>query len=159
MGVGDFLAHPSGQDEQPDEIIGALQVLVACGIASPMRGLLNQTSTNGIAQPRLVGGFNRFLDKTDLNGDDVWFASQVMGCGIALPAREAFVMQALNRAGLSNSVSALLPELRRIANTTAALAILQNDDAPTPESAQKLVREVVGQSLPQWYAYALLEAA
>jgi hypothetical protein len=67
-------------------------------------------------------------------------------------------MQALNRAGLSNSVSALMPELRRIANTPTALSIMQTDE-PTPELARALVQDVVGKSLPQWYAYALLGAA
>jgi hypothetical protein len=67
-------------------------------------------------------------------------------------------MQALNRAGLSNSVSALMPELRRIAHTPTGMKIMQADE-PTPEMAQSLVRDVVGKSLPQWYAYALLGAA
>jgi hypothetical protein len=158
MGIGDFLSHPSGKDEQPEKIIGALQILAACGIAIPMRGFLNQRSNRSVAQPRLVGNFNRYLDKTDLNGDDVMLASQALGCGVLISARDAFVMQALNRAGLSNSVSALMPELRRIAHTKGAHAILANDE-PTPEMAQSLVRDVVGASLPQWYAYALLEAA
>jgi hypothetical protein len=159
MGIGDFLAHPSGQNEQPEKIIEALQILVACGIASPMRGLRAANSnTSSIAQPRLVGSFNSYLDKTDLSDKEVWFSSSVMGCGVAVPARDAFVMQALNRAGLTNSVSALMPELRRIANTPSAKTIFKSAD-PTAEIAQELIRDVVGKSLPQWYAYALLSAA
>jgi hypothetical protein len=157
-GVGDFLAHPSGKGEKPENVIEALKVLVACGIAHPMRGLLTHAANKAVTQPRLVGSFNRFLDKTNLDGDDVWFASPALGYAIAVPAREAFVMQALNRAGLANSVSALMPELRRIANTTAGQLILQSGE-PTTEFAQALVRDVVSKSLPQWYAYALLEAA
>jgi hypothetical protein len=157
MGIGDFLSHPSGQGDSPEKILESLQVLVACGIAIPMRGLRNQGNHSSIAQPRLVGSFNRYLDKTDLTDKDVWFASQVIGCGVAISAREAFVMQALNRAGLSNSVSALMPELRRIAPTEAAMPIMQTTE-PTAEMAQTLVRDVVSKSLPQWYAYALLES-
>ncbi len=158
IGIGDFLLHPSGEGEKPSKIVEALQILVACGIASPMRGVHGPVSHANVAQPRLVGSFNRYLDKTDLTDKDVWFASSVMGCGVSLPARDAFVMQALNRAGLSNSVSALMPELRRIAHTPAGMSIMQAEE-PTPEMAQSLVRDVVGKSLPQWYAYALLEAA
>ena len=51
-----------------------------------------------------------------------------------------------------------MPELRRIANTPAGMSIMQAQE-PTPEMAQSLVRDVVSKSLPQWYAYALLEAA
>jgi hypothetical protein len=158
IGIGDVLAHITGQGEKPEKILEALQVLVACGFANPMRGALHATNTSGIVQPRLVGNFNRYLDKTDLSDKDVWFASQVAGCGISLPASEAFVMQALNRAGLTNSVSALMPELERIAHTPASLSVIKADE-PTAELARDLIREVVNNSLPQWYAYALLEAA
>ncbi|MGB9154646.1 MAG: methyltransferase regulatory domain-containing protein [Alphaproteobacteria bacterium] len=158
VGVGDVLSHPAGQGEQPEKILEALQILVACGIASPMRGQMTSTVSDSTAQPRLVGSFNRYLDKTDLTDKDVYLSSQVMGCGITFSAREAFVMQAVNRAGLTNSVSALMPELRRIAHTPASMSVIKADEA-TPEMALSLVRDVVGKSLPQWYAYALLEAA
>ena len=158
VGVGDILLHTSCQDERPEKILEAMQVLVACGFVNPMRGALTSTQRDTITQPRLVGSFNRFLDKTDLTHQDVLFASQVAGCGIALPAREAFVMQAINRAGLHNSVSALMPELRRIANTPMALSVIQTEE-PTAEIAHAMILDVVSKSLPQWYAYALLEAA
>jgi hypothetical protein len=158
IGLGDFMSHPSGKDENAEKALEAIQILVACGIAAPMRGLRAPGNHASIAQPRLVGSFNRYLDKTDITDKEVWFASQVMGCGVSLSARDAFVMQALNRAGLSNSVSALMPELRRIAPTGAAMPVMQTSE-PTTEIAQSLIREVVGQSLTQWYAYALLEAA
>jgi hypothetical protein len=158
IGVGDVLAHPSGADEKPEKILEAIQILVACGIALPMRGQHNIARNNGLAQPRLVGSFNRFIDKTPLGDQEVWLASEVLGCGVSIPARDAFVMQALNRAGLSHSVSALMPELRRISGTLAGQAIIKTAE-PTAEIAHELIVEILGKSLPQWYAYALLEAA
>ncbi len=158
IGVGDVLAHPTGEGENPALLLESLQILVACGIAIPMRGQLTSTNQSNMTHPRLVGNFNRSLDKVSLSDTSVWMASQVMGCGVKISAKEALVMQALNRAGLSNSVSALMPELTRLTGTTA-LATLFPTGEPTPELAQGLVREIVSQSLPQWYAYALLEAA
>lgn len=158
VGVGDFLSHPSGQGENADKVIAAIQILVACGIAVPMRGKRAATNTASVAQPRFVGSFNRYIDKTSVTNDDVWMASPVLGCGVKVTAREALVMQALNRAGLANSVSALMPELRRLAETGQASAILPMS-TPTPEAVQEMVRDIVGQSLPQWYAYGMLEAA
>ena len=52
IGIGDFLLHPSGQDEKPSKIVEALQVLVACGIASPMRGVHGPVKHASVAQPR-----------------------------------------------------------------------------------------------------------
>lgn len=158
IGVGDALAHETCKDEKPEKIIEALQILVACGFAWPMRGMISAINVGGVSQPRLVGSFNRFLDKTDLTDQKVLFASQVAGFGVTLPAREAFVMQAINRAGINNSVSALMPELRRIANTPLAVEIFKSEE-PTAEIAHAMILDVVGKSLPQWYAYALLEAA
>lgn len=158
LGVGDVMSHPAGLGEQPAKILEVLQVLVACGLALPMRGALTSTNVGTTAKPRLVGSFNRFLDKTSLSDTDVMFASQVAGCGVTLPARDAFVIQALNRGGLNNSVSALMPELRRIANTSTSLSIF-NAKEPTAEMAHAMILDIVGESLPQWYAYALLEAA
>jgi hypothetical protein len=158
IGIGDILAHPSGCGEAPEKILEALQILVACGFASPMRGTMTANNNFSVSQPRFVGNFNRFLDKTNLTDQDVLFASQVAGCGVVLPAREAFVMQAINRVGLSDSVMALMPELQRIANTPAAMSVI-NAEEPTAEIAHAMVLDIVGKSLPQWYAYALLEAA
>ncbi len=158
VGVGDVLAHASGVGENPDKIIEAFQILVACGFASPMRGTMTSSNSADVTQPRLVGNFNRFLDKTHLSDEDVLFSSQVAGCGVVLPAREAFVMQAINRVGLNESVPALMIELQRIAHTPAALSIIKNDE-PTAEIAHEMIVNIVGKSLPQWYAYALLEAA
>jgi hypothetical protein len=158
IGVGDVLSHPSCAGETPEKIMETFQILVACGVAMPMRGQLMALSAGSSAQPRLVGNFNRYLDKTPLTDKDVTLSSQVMGCGIAFSARDAFVMQAVNRAGLNNSVSALMPELRRIAHTSVSLSVFKADE-PTVEMARDLIQDVVGKSLPQWYAYALLEAA
>jgi len=158
VGIADILEHPSCEGISPEKAMEVLQILVACGYAIPMRGSLTTTKMTSVEQPKLVGSFNRFLDKTELGDNDVLFASQVAGCGIALSAREAFVIQAINRVGLNGSVSALMPELRRIANTPTAEKIIQEKE-PTPEGAHAMIIDIAGKSLPQWYAYALLEAA
>ncbi|MFA4994265.1 MAG: methyltransferase regulatory domain-containing protein [Bdellovibrionales bacterium] len=158
IGVGDVLVYPSCRGEEPEKILEAFQLLVACGFASPMRGVMTSNNNSDVSQSRLVGNYNRFLDKTSLTDQDVLFASQVTGCGVVLPAREAFVMQAINRVGLNDSVAALMMELQRIAHTPAALSIIETEE-PTAEIAHAMIIDIVGKSLPQWYAYALLEAA
>jgi len=105
----------------------------------------------------LAGGVNRYIEKKDLDNQDVVFSSQVAGCGLVFPAQDAFVMQAIGRAGFNNSVNALLGELQRVANTPSALPNIRS--APTPEVAHKMILDTVEKSLPQWYALAILEAA
>ncbi|MDX2028478.1 MAG: methyltransferase regulatory domain-containing protein [Alphaproteobacteria bacterium] len=157
--IGDFLAHPDGQGFAPMEVVGAVQILVACGLAQPMRGLYQGAGMSNLEQPKLSGSFNLYLDKTDVTGEDVWLASPVLGGAIILSPRDALVMQALNRAGLANSVAALLPELGRLAQNPSRAARVMDTAEPTPETAHNMIEDAVGRSIIQWYAYGLLEAA
>lgn len=157
--IGDFLAHPDGEGFPARDVVGAVQILIACGIARPMRSNYKMPETAlSVMQPRLVGGFNRHLDETQVTGE-VLLASPVVGSAITVTARDALVMQALNRVGLADSVSALLPELQRLAQDPVTAARVMDVAEPTAEIAKHMVEDVVSQSIVQWYAYGILEAA
>ena len=157
--VGDFLSHPTGKGYAPDEVVGALQILIACGIAKPMRGGNPSSNMKDIAKPKLVGSFNRFLDKMPVTGAKTWLASPVLGSGMALSPRDALVMQALDRVGLSDSVSALMPELERLSKDPATASQIMDTTEPTAEMAHSMIEDAVSASILKWYAYGLLEAA
>ena len=159
VGIGDFLAHPEGKSFSATDVVNAIQTLVACNIARPMRGHYKSITRADIAQPRLVGSFNRYLDKTAITGNKVWLASPVAGSAVEVSARDALVMQALNRVGLANAVSALLPELQRLAKDPVSAASILHAVAPTSETATKMIKDSVTESAVQWYAYGLLAAA
>jgi hypothetical protein len=157
--VGDFLSHPDGKGYAPSEVVGALQILIACGIARPMRGGNPSSNLKNIDNPKLVGSFNRYLDKIPVTGAETWFASPVLGSGIALSPRDTLVMQALDRAGLADSVSALMPELERLSKNPAAASRIMDSTEPTAEMAHSMIEDAVSRSILKWYAYGLLEAA
>jgi len=159
VGIGDFLAHPNGKNFSAADVVNAIQTLVACGIARPMRGHYKSTTRADIAQPRLVGSFNRYLDKTAIDGNKIWLASPVAGSAMEVSARDALVMQALNRAGLANAASVLLPELQRLAKDPVSAASILHAVAPTSETATQMIKDSVMESAVQWYAYGLLAAA
>jgi hypothetical protein len=160
ISIGDFLAHPDGKGFAPIDIIGALQILVACGIALPMRGLYHTGNFTSVAQPRFAGNFNRVLGQTELSSDEIWLASPTLGSGVSVSVCEGLVMQALDRAGLANSVSVLLPELERLAkNPALASSVTAGLAVPTATSAHEMIEDTVSRSIVQWYAYGLLEAA
>jgi hypothetical protein len=154
ISIGDFLSHPEGKDFAPLEIVGAVQILVACGIAQPMRGMYQATNVSTIMQPRFAGPFNRAQGHAEVS-EEVCLASPALGGAVSVSAQEALVMQALDRAGLANSVSALLPELKRLAASENGMRMA----APTAETAHLMVEDIVSRSIVQWYAYGLLEAA
>ena len=159
LGIGDFLSHPTGVVFEAKDIVSAIQILVACGIAQPMRGVYASNNVTNVVKPRLVGQFNQYLDKTAVTGAKMWLASPVAGNAMAITARDALVIQALGRAGLANSVSALLPELERLAKNPAQAACVMDATKPTEETARTMIEDVVEKSIVQWYAYGLLEAA
>ena len=159
LGIGDFMQHPDGADFTASQIIEALQILVALNIARPMRGAREAADVSNLAQPRFCGDFNRYIDKLQVATDQMAMASRVLGDVMSISPRDALVMQALNRAGLANSVSALLPELERLAKDPASSAQLMDLAEPTAESAYNMINDTVSRSIVQWYAYGLLEAA
>ncbi len=161
VSIGDILIYPECKGFAVSDILEAVQVLVACGVARPMRGLsiTEPEAIGSIAQPRLAGSYNQYLGKTTVQGETFSMASAVLGDTIMVSSRDALVMQALDRAGLANSVSALMPELERLSDLPEAAQQVMNAAKATPEIAQQMVEDVVSQSIVKWYAYGLLQAA
>jgi hypothetical protein len=157
--IGDFLAHPTGQGFQPTDIIGAIQILIALGYAKPMRGMSRNDNMSDVKQPRLVGQYNQYLSSSTVSSPEIRLASTIVGAPVTLSARDALVMQALDRVGLANSVGALLPELERLAMNPALASRVMDSANPTPEVALKMVQDIVTNSIVKWYAYGLLKAA
>ncbi len=158
MGIGDFLAHPLGQGIAPEDAVAALHTLVAVGIARPMRGHYVSKENTKIEKLKWATAFNAYLDDTPITEPRVALASQIVGGIVEVPARDALVMQAINRAGLADSVDALLLELLRVSNDPALASKIMDTASPTPESAHNMVQDVVSQSLLRWTAYGLLAA-
>ncbi|MER2519488.1 MAG: methyltransferase regulatory domain-containing protein [Bdellovibrionales bacterium] len=159
ISVGDFLAHPTSAGHTVEETLEAIQILVACGIAVPMRGQTAQTKLSALDQPRMCGNHNRYLDQEAINNPSLYFASTVWGDAYEVSARDALVMQALDRAGLVNSISALLPELQRIANNPKLAAQIMDVAMPTEETARQMIESSLQGDIIKWYAYGILEAA
>lgn len=155
--IGDFLSHPLGKGFSGIEVLQAMQMLVALDIVTCIRGTEDTAFQASMESPRMAGRYNRAVANSVVEKENVLLASTVLGKPTTLTIRELLVMQALDRAGLSNSVSALMPELERLANDMGPVASLPTN--LTPEQAQSMVRDIVGNSMVHWYAYGLLQAA
>ena len=158
MGVGDFLAHPSGKGEDAAEVLNAVQMLVALGLARPMRGHYAGRVEAQSGHPKWAAGYNSHLNETPIRTGKVLLASPVVGDALAIPARDALVIQALHRVGMENSASALLAELICIAANPALAAQIMDVAEPTSEIARNMIQDVVSRSLVRWYAYGVLAA-
>jgi len=158
-GVGDFLQHPSGKDQAPDDVLAAMQVLVAGGIAQPMRGHYEGVVSADIAHPVWSNGFNEYLKDVQILESTVRLASPIVGGAVSLSAKDALVLQALSRVGLANVSGSLQPELERLALKNPALAAqIMDSTTPTDEAVHAIVMDVVKNGMVRWYAYGILAA-
>ncbi len=158
MSIGDFLQHPSGQGVSSADAVTAIQILVATGVARPMRSGYPGLVEAELTRPKWAAGYNRYLDKNPITSNKVQLASSVVGNPVTVSARDALVMQAISRAGMEESVAALLPELYRVSQDPALAAQIMDIAEPTPEMAHNMIQDVVGKSIVRWYAYGLLAA-
>ncbi|MDD3287920.1 MAG: methyltransferase regulatory domain-containing protein [Alphaproteobacteria bacterium] len=158
LSIGDFLEHPTGAMVSPPDAVGAMQVLVATGIACPMRSYYQGQDQAELTHPKWANGFNSHLTNASVTTQEVLLASPVVGGGVSVSARDALVIQAISRAGMADSIAALLPELARVAKDPALSAKVTGIAEPTAEAAHNMIDEVVTRSLIQWYAYGLLAA-
>ncbi len=158
MGIGDFLNHPNGQGVNPADAVAAIHILVATGVARPMRSRYPGLVETQLSRPRWSVSFNRYLEAMSITSSRVLLASPIVGGVVSLSARDAFVIQAISRVGLDLSVSALLMELQRIVHDPALAAQVMDVVEPTPELARNIIQDVVGKSISRWYAYGLLAA-
>lgn len=158
LSIGDFLAHDAGANEQPDSVLEAFQTLVATGIARPMRtGFICETQINA-ASPKWASSYNRYLDDTPITTSEVLLASSIVGNPICLSARDALVLQAISRAGLSESLNALMPELLRLSSDPDMAPVIFQGVDMTADGMRKMMSDVIEQQMTRWYAYGLLAA-
>jgi len=158
LSIGDFMHSDAGKMIAPPDVVGAVQVLVASGIATPMRSYYQGQDQADLTHPRWATGFNNYLNDSPVTKSTVLLASPVVGGAVTVSARDALVIQALNRAGMADSITALLPELVRISSDPALAAQITDVAEPTAESAHNMINEVVNRSMIKWYAYGLLAA-
>lgn len=158
-GIGDFLNHPAGRGMNPDEVVAAINALVACGIAQPMRGRYEGRKNADMMKPVWSNSFNAHLNTSEISEPVVRLASAVTGSTVTLSAREALVLQAVNRVGLSLCAGALQPALKQllVKNPSLATQIMEAAD-PTDEVVHKIIVSVLTNGMPRWYAYGLLAA-
>lgn len=158
--IGDFLSHDIGQSFKPSDAVMAVHLLVACGIAAPMRGSFNGMGQADAHYPRLAGQYNQQLRTAPIEGAHAMLASTVAGRVLRLRLQEALVLQAVDRVGFEESADALMEELLRVSsNPEQAHLVFATDDRPEPDFAEKMIRDVCSDHMLSWYALGILDAA
>lgn len=158
--IGDVLSHPDCQDFVPSDVVAAMHMLVAFGVAAPMRGSFAGLGQTNFHYPRLAGAYNQQLQRSAVQAAPVYLASPVAGRPLELEIAEALVLQAVGRVGLAESADALMPELQRVAGDPAiAGKVFASGTAVAADFAENLIRDICNDHMVSWYALGVLDAA
>lgn len=158
--IGDVLAHPACQDFTPSDVVAAIHMLVAFGVAAPMRGSFGGLGQANFDYPRLAGAYNQQLQRDAVQDAPIYLASPVAGRPLELEIAEALVLQAVGRVGLAESADALMPELQRVAgNPTMAGKVFVAGADVGADFAETLIRDICNDHMVSWYALGVLDAA
>ncbi len=159
LGIGDFLQHSSGKSSAPEAALNAIQLLVAAGVAQPMRAHFKGRVSARATAPGWTTGFNAYFKEAAMEKPVVRLASPIVGGSVDLSVREALVLQALCRVGLTNISGSLQPTLKEMVASNPALAAQVTDSTQlTDEVIHNLVTNVLEKNMVRWYAYGLLAA-
>jgi len=159
MTIGDFLKHPSGQGMEPDEVVAAIQVLVACKIAQPMRTHYESNSETNVQETKWAANYNEHITHLNMTEPTVQMASHIVGSPLTVPVRDALILQALNHVGMENCAGIVQPALEKIVKENPALAAKILDSAdPTDEVVHNIITSTITKKMTSWYAYGLLAA-
>lgn len=158
--IGDVLSHPDCQGFAPADVVAAIHMLVAFGVAVPMRGSFAGLGQTNFHYPRLAGAYNQQLQREAVQEAPIFLASPVAGRPLELEVPEALVLQAVGRVGLAESADALMPELQRVAGHPAlAGKVFTSGTAVAADFAENLIRDICNDQMVSWYALGVLDAA
>ncbi|MBI1273640.1 MAG: hypothetical protein GC131_06115 [Alphaproteobacteria bacterium] len=161
--IGDFLHHEDSRDAAgqlfaPMDVVAAVHLLVALGVATPMRATYTGYTDADYGRPCLAGPFNRAFWRDGTGARARLAASTVTGRAIRMDAREALVLQALTAGGFEGSAHVLLPALQKLASDpTQSMAVL-GGQMPDEDVAANLISDVCERDLVGWYAFGVLAA-
>lgn len=145
-----------GTETQADVIV-AINAMTAVGIVRPMRSMYQGRKGN-IDHPVWSEVYNSYINNERLDTPRVLMASSVVGGGLSVSLRDALIMQAINRRGLEDAASALLPELQRLTGHLALYSLITDVLEPNQETSDNMISAAIQHSIPRWCAYGLLAA-
>lgn len=158
ISIGDFIEQHKHSGLSANDAVNAVQFLVALGVASPMRDSYAGYQQADYYYPRVANPFNRATMALPLRSGGMMVASAVVGRPLICSEREAVVLQAVTRSGITNSAGYLLPELERLSRDPSLSASVLGGKMPNDSLAQSMIREICTDRMTHWYALGILSA-
>ncbi len=153
--IGDLVHHDSLSGVDPVTLLNTVQLLVACGILSPMRASFE--GGIDLSNPKLVGSYNQSLRKMRPEIQDYAFASVVTGRPVFFSGLSTLVIQNLDKGGMEGIAGFMCDDLLRLANHPHLQPLNLNNTQRAAEEAYNQIEIVFQQSMVRWFSLGVID--
>ncbi|NBX74046.1 MAG: hypothetical protein EBQ89_07080 [Alphaproteobacteria bacterium] len=158
--LADCVEDPEQAAAHPADIVSALQILVAAGIAAPMRACFAGGRVDS-SSPKAANQFN--LHALALNEAPTssvpLLASVIIGRPVRMDAKDFLVLKSITQqSGMEGSAHVLKLLLEMVATDPLKALTLLGGRQPTTDLAASMINDVCQRDFANWYGYGLLAA-
>ncbi len=153
--IGDLVHHETLSQVDTATLLNTVQLLVACGILSPMRASFE----GGVdtSNPKLVGSYNQSLRKIRLDLQDYAFASVVTGRPVFFSGLNTMVLQHLDKGGMEGIAGFMCDDLLRLSQHPHLQPLNLNSTARAAEEAYNQIEIAFQQSMVRWFSLGVID--
>lgn len=153
--VGDLVHHETLSQVDPVTILNTVQLLVACGILSPMRASFE----GGIdmSNPKLVGSYNQSLRKMHPDIQEYAFASVVTGRPVFFSGLSTLVIQNLDKGGMEGIAGFMCDDLMRLSHHPHLEPLGLANTQRAAEEAYNQIEIAFQQYMVRWFSLGLID--
>ncbi len=153
--IGDLVHHETLSQVDPDTLLNTVQLLVACGILSPMRASFE--GGIDLSNPKLVGSYNQSLRTAHPTLQDYAFASVVTGRPIFFSGLSTLVLQNLDKGGMEGIAGFMGDDLMRLAQHPHLQPLNIGTTQKAAEEAYNQIEIVFQQSMVRWFSLGVID--
>ena len=153
--IGDLVNHESLSQVDPVTILNTVQLLVACGILSPMRASFE----GGIdmSNPKLVGTYNQSLRKMRPDIQEYAFASVVTGRPVFFSGLSTLVILNLDKGGMEGIAGFMSDDLMRLSHHPHLEPLGLGNTQRAAEEAYNQIEIAFQQYMVRWFSLGLID--
>lgn len=153
--IGDLVHNDRLSEVDAVTILNTVQLLVACGILSPMRASFE--GGIDLSNPKLVGSYNQSLRRINAEMQDYAFASTVTGRPVFFSGLGTLVIQNLDKGGMEGIASFMCDDLMRLSKHPFLQPLNLGNPQRAAEEAYNQIEIMFQQSMVRWFSLGVID--
>jgi cyclopropane fatty-acyl-phospholipid synthase-like methyltransferase len=153
--MGDLVHNEALKDIDPVILLNTVQLLVACGILSPMRASFE--GGIDLSNPKLVGSYNQSLRRINADLQEYAFASVVTGRPVFFSGLGTLVLQNLDKGGMEGIAGFMSDDLMRLSKHPFLQPLNLSNPQRAAEEAYNQIEIMFQQSMVRWFSLGVID--